>query len=337
MFRVLDDSIDQSAFNDVAIHPLQSWEWGEVKQQLGNEVVRFGEYEGETLVRVYQMSLHPIPRTGKRVGYIPRGEFPSRDVLDFFVSYGKKHNITHITFEPNVLKEDMTDDLDSYHPRFQNAVQVLFTPWQFLLDLTKPEDDLLAGMKSKTRYNIRLAAKKGITVEVDATQKGFDQFVDLYKQTAKRQKYFGRTPAYLQTMWDKLGGKMAHVIIARYEGEPLVAYILFHFHNTLYYPYGGSSTAHRNRMPANLLMWEAIKFGKSRGATLFDMWGALAPGYPKDHPWTGFTRFKEGYGGRHVEFVGSFDLVISPLWHRIFAVLYKLRQKKLKRPNHEVD
>lgn len=156
-------------------------------------------------------------------------------------------------------------------------------------------------------------------------EEGFHIFSRLYFETCKRQKYFGHTPEYHHLIWKHLQNKIAHILIAFYEDTPLAAYELFYFHNTLYYPYGGSSLEHRNLMGANLLMWEAMRLGLSLGATNFDMWGALAPDYKEDNPWAGFTRFKEGYGAVFTEMIGSFDLVIKPTLYPAYTALHSLR------------
>lgn len=326
MIKLLDEQFDKNTYNGVAAHPMQSWEWGAVRESMALEVVRVGVFANETLQDVYQMTLHPIPKSNKLIGYVPRSNFPNKEVLDFFYTYAKERGIAHIKFEPNELKRDVSEGRLAAHAKLKRSPFELFTPWQFLLDLSPSEEDLLKNMKSKTRYNIRLADRKGVEVKEVTGQEGFEQFADLYVGTTKRQSYGGRSKAYLQKVWDQLGGKMAHVLVASYEGEPLAAYMLFLFNDVLYYPYGGSSDKHRKLMPANLLMWEAIKFGKKHNAKLFDMWGALGPGYDTKHPRAGFTRFKEGYGGEHVEFAGSYDLVVSPFWYWVYKIGMKVRK-----------
>lgn len=110
----------------------------------------------------------------------------------------------------------------------------------------------------------------------------------------------------------------------------LASWILFSFHNYLYYPYGASSSQYRNVMASNLVMWEAIKFGKKMGLKYFDMWGALSQNPDPKDPWFGFHRFKQGYGATHREFVGSYDLVINPALYEIYKVVDKARWAYLK-------
>jgi lipid II:glycine glycyltransferase (peptidoglycan interpeptide bridge formation enzyme) len=98
----------------------------------------------------------------------------------------------------------------------------------------------------------------------------------------------------------------------------------------LYYPYGASSSRFKNIMASNLMMWEAIRFGKKHGATLFDMWGSLGPNPSISDPWYGFHRFKQGYNPRLIEFIGSFDLVINPKLYKLYNLVHKAREIFLK-------
>jgi len=121
-----------------------------------------------------------------------------------------------------------------------------------------------------------------------------------------------------------------HLLKAIYNKETLAAWILFVLGNTLYYPYGASSIKYREVMASNLMMWEAIRFGKRLNLKKFDMWGALGPNPNVKDPWYGFHRFKEGYGPDLVEFIGSYDLVINPFMYRIYKTADKIRWALLK-------
>ncbi|MDO8497877.1 MAG: peptidoglycan bridge formation glycyltransferase FemA/FemB family protein [bacterium] len=323
--HIIPDTIDRNTFNDLAHHPLQSWEWGEARKKMGIDVVRIGESSN-----VFQMTLHPIPHTPYKVGYLPRSVLPSKEVLEFLRDYGKKHNIIFIKLEPYVKKNVEISSIN-YLSSMVLSSHSLFPEWTQILDLTPSEDDLLAKMKSKTRYNIRLAQKKGVTVREESNEKGFEIFSKLYFETCKRQKYYGHSHEYHKTVWETLSPSISHILIAYFENESLAAYHLFKFKDTFYYTYGGSSDQHRNLMATNLLMWEAIRLGKTLGATTFDMWGSLPPGYDEKNPWAGFTRFKEGYGTEFVQFIGSYDLIIHPFLYKLYSAVYSVREKWLTR------
>ena len=314
-------------------HPLQSKEWGEFRERTGIKVIRTNNF---------QLTIHPIPKIGLTIGYYPKGPMPTSSVITELKQAGKKNNCVFIQLEPeveaekNVGKKLLTLGLKpSAHP--------LFTKYTFVLDLAKSEEELLKNMHNKTRYNIRLAERKGVTVKEENSEEAFAKYIKLTKETTTRQGFFAHTEKYHRLMWETLRVKnaefrmqknydklTAHLFVAQYEGEPLVAWILFVYKDTLYYPYGASSNKHREVMASNLMMWEAIKFGKKLGLKKFDMWGALGENPDEHDPWFGFHKFKQGYGARHVEFVGSYDLVLGPIAYQFYVVADKLRWLFLK-------
>lgn len=322
MIKIID-RIEPVEWNSRATHPMQSYEWGEARKKMNIEVLRLGDYQGEKLHNVFQITIHTIPYTPYKIGYLPRSDTPSQALLDFLSAYGKKNSIIMVKIEPNVAASSFEMPADN---SFVKSPTPLFPTWTQRLDLTPTEDELLARMKPKTRYNTRLAAKKGVEIKEMTSEEGFDIFYDLYEKTCERQHYFGHNRHYHEVVFQTLAD-YSHILIAFYEGKPLAAYELFVFNDVLYYPYGGSSEEHRETMAANLLMWEAIRFGKKHKATMFDMWGSLAPDYAHNNVWAGFTRFKEGYGTAFFETAGSYDLVVSPTLYKIYTVAQKLREK----------
>lgn len=321
--RVIEDAFSEVTYNQKAAHPLQSWEWGEARSQLGLEVVRIGVFINDLLSDVYQMTVHQVPHTPFQIGYIPRSRLPSKEVLDFIKSLGIKKNIIFVKFEPNI--ESDNTNRQSVLSSLEESPHPLFPKWTQVLDLNNGEDLLIQMMKPKTRYNVRLAQKKGVVVKEVSNETGFKTFIGLYLDTCRRQHYFGHDLTYHKAIWDKLKGKMAHILIAYYDNLPLAAYEVFLFNGILYYTYGGTSELHRNLMASNLLMWELIRFGKNNNAGKLDMWGSLPPGYNETHPWAGFTRFKEGYGATFVQMVGSYDLVINRPLYFMYNHLNTLR------------
>lgn len=324
----ISDDFDQKKYDDKAPHPLQSWLWGKARKKMGIDVLRLGEFSQGKLENVFQLTFHRIPFTNYKVGYLPRSVPPSSELLSFLKKEAKKRNCIFIKIEPYVLKKNSQLPITNFP--IINSPHPLFPNWTIILDLTKKEEELLKNMKPKTRYNIRLSAKKGVIVREETNDKGFEIFTRLYFDTCQRQGYFGHNYHYHKTIFDTLKNKISHILIAYYQNTPLGAFQLFLFNDILFYPYGGSSVKQRNLMAANLLMWEAIRFGKKRGAKIFDMWGSLPPHYDKKHPWAGFTRFKQGYGGKFVESAGSYDLVINKKLYPVYNHLFNLRNLFLK-------
>lgn len=323
---------ERKVYDKVVEHIMQSWAWGEFREKTGVEVLRLGEFEGKTLKRAYQLTLHPIPYLKQKIGYLPKGPMPTKAMVDGLTRIGKEKKVAFIKLEPNVeAGKGLESRVESLG--VVKAKKSLFTKYNFVLDLTKSEEEILAGMHPKTRYNIKVAQKKGVEVYESTDDHDFEIYLKLYFETTHRQKYFGHTPAYHRLAWETLrAAGLARVVIARYtepcdpkgsnqrpgtrEKVPLVAWMLFSFGDTLYYPYGGSSDLHRDVMASNLVAWEAIKIGRRLKLKSFDMWGALGPNADPKDPWQGFHRFKSGYGPRHVEYIGSFDLVLNRTIYR---------------------
>jgi lipid II:glycine glycyltransferase (peptidoglycan interpeptide bridge formation enzyme) len=308
-------------------HPLQAKEWGDFREKTGVKVIRTNNL---------QLTIHPIPHTNYTIGYLPKGPFPTKQMLDVLKQIGKTEKCVLIQLEPNAEK------INNLKSAIENlglipAAHPLFTPYTFILDLTKSEEELLKNMHPKTRYNIRVAEKKGVKIAEDNSSEAFEVYLKLTKETTTRQNFYAHSENYHRLMWETLkpaDGKWqmangdsltAHLLTATYENKVLVAWILFVLGDTLYYPYGSSSNEHREVMASNLMMWEAIKFGKRLGLKHFDMWGALGPNPNTKDPWYGFHRFKEGYGGKLVESLGSYDLVIDKKMYLVYKLLNKLR------------
>lgn len=330
--NLINDNFNKEKFNQKAFHPLQSWEWGLARKEMGIDIIRLGEFEKNNLKNVYTVSFHKIPLFPFKIGYLPRSVFPSKEILEFIYDYGKRNNIIFIKIEPYVLKSDFSSfELGSnLNLKIKKSKHPLFPSWTQILDITKNEEELLKNFHPKTRYNIKLAEKKGVSVKEMTNKEGFKIFTTLYFQTCKRQNYFGHDLKYHQIVFNNLKEKIAHILIAFYKNEPLSAFQIWVFKDIAYYVYGGSSEKYRNFMAGNLLMWSAIKFAKKKGVKKFDMWGSLPPQYPKNHPWAGFTRFKEGYRGKFIEMIGSFDLIINPVFYFFYNVAFVLRKIYLK-------
>lgn len=307
--------------NKKATHPLQSFEWGGFREKTGVKVVRTDSF---------QLSLHKVPHTSFNIGYLPKGDMPTKEIFEKLKEIGKRENCIFIQIEPNVeSSENLISKIKGLG--LTSAAHPLFTKYNFVLNITKNEEELLKNMHPKTRYNIRVAQKHGAEVMEDNSDSAFENYLKLTWETTKRQGFYAHSKKYHRLMWSSLKGSMAHLFLAKYKGRVLTSWIVFVFKDTLYYPYGASSSEHREVMASNLMMWEVIKWGKEKGLKKFDMWGALGPNPDKNDPWYGFHRFKEGYGGRLVEYVGSFDLVIKPLWYEVYKIADKIRWLLLRR------
>lgn len=323
--RVLDDSY-KIEYDKLVTHIIQSWQWGEFRKSLGVPLIRYGLFKNNKLINAFLISFHKIPLMNQFVGYLPKGPFPNIDFAQALKKIAKDQNCVFIKTEPNI-ESGSSGKIDK---RFKKAIKPLFTKYNFVLDLSPTEEKLLKEMHQKTRYNIRVAQKKGVTVQIRDDAEALKTYLKIYFETTKRQGYFGHNEIYHAKVWETFS-KTGQVkfVIAQYNNTPLVAWMLLVFKDTLYYPYGGSSPIHRDVMASNLVAWEAIKLGKSLGLKKFDMWGALGPDADPKDPWFGFHRFKQGYGGRWIEYLGSFDLVSNPLIYYAFNSIDKFTKLKV--------
>ncbi len=192
-----------------------------------------------------------------------------------------------------------------------------------LIDLRPAEDEMLARMKQKTRYNVRLAEKKGVTVRVGKLE-DLGMLYRMYAETSVRDGFVIRDEGYYQTVWklfmqpDVQGQPSTVPLIAEVDGEPVAAIFLFLFADRAYYVYGMSREAHREKMPTYLLQWEAMKRAKAAGCTVYDLWGAPEVFDESDSMW-GVYRFKEGLGGEVVRTLGAWDYAPNALWYKLYA------------------
>lgn len=324
---------EKKNFNKLAAHPLQSWEWGEFREKTGVQVLRLGRYEKRKLIETVQVTLHKIPHLPWKIGYWPKGAMPSKEVAESVKKEVRKWGVIMVKLEPNIIR-DQKSDIRIQHLKRQFGLvegRLLFTKWSFWLDLTKSEEEILAGMKQKTRYNTRLAEKKGVKIVEDNSKEAFDEYWWLTRETMKRQGFYAHTQKYHQLMFETLmPSGIAHLFKAIYQGKTLVTWIVFVLNDILYYPYGASTREDRDVFASNFMMWEMIKFGKKNGCRLFDMWGSPGPSPKPSDPWAGFHRFKEGYGAKLVEFVGTYDMVVNPLLYWPYRLGEELRWSILK-------
>jgi lipid II:glycine glycyltransferase (peptidoglycan interpeptide bridge formation enzyme) len=324
----------KEAYNNSVNHPLQSFEWGEFRKKTGIRVIRRGVISGKKITNAYTMTLHKVPRLPYMIGYLPKGDLPTSEMLEDVKNQALIIKCIYVQLEPNIELDKVSSFKFQVSSFMKHSFHPLFTKYSFILDLKPAEENLLKNMHSKTRYNIRVAQKHGVKIIEDISQKGFDTFLKLYEETTTRQRFYSHTPNYHKTMWevfkDSRSGMGYHLLHARYKNKTLASWVLFSFKDALYYPYGASSREHRETMASNLIMWESILLGKKLKLESFDMWGALGPEPDTSDPWHGFHKFKQGYGAKLVEFVGSYDFIISPKMYEAVKVADKLRWGLLK-------
>ncbi|MBV6451526.1 MAG: hypothetical protein MHPDNHAH_02270 [Anaerolineales bacterium] len=294
-------------------HLLQTGEWGELKSAFGWKPVRIVcENVGA------QILFRKLP-LGFTVGYIPKAvignQLSSEQLWKEIDSVCRKNKTIFLKIELDQW-EDETPITNYQLPISPHNIQ---PPRTIIVDLTSDEESILARMKQKTRYNIRLAEKKGVTV------RAWDDIESFHKMmlvTGGRDGFGVHSLEYYRRAYELFHPKgMCEILVAEYDGKPLAALFVARNGNRAYYLYGASTDEERNRMPTYLLQWEAMKWAKSRGCDEYDLWGVpdedeatLESNFELRHDglW-GVYRFKRGFGGELKRAAQALDRVYNPL------------------------
>ncbi len=279
--------------------------------------------------------------------YVPKGPMLDwqdvalrRKVIADLKAYAIKHSAIFIKIDPDVevgvgipgapgameypLAKTVMDELRGEGWLFSDE-QIQFRNTVFI-DLELSEEELLAAMKQKTRYNINLAKRKGVTIRAGRPE-DIDPLIHMYAETSVRDGFVIRNESYYREVWNtflfsrgaiRFDSPVGEALIAEVEGEAVAGVIIFRFSGRSWYLYGMSRTAHRDKMPNHLLQWEAIKRTKAAGCKMYDLWGAPDEFVETDPLW-GVFRFKEGLGGSVHRFLGAWDLPTNRMLYRLYS------------------
>ncbi|MEK7631561.1 MAG: peptidoglycan bridge formation glycyltransferase FemA/FemB family protein [Patescibacteria group bacterium] len=320
----------------------QSWAWGQFKDRVGTSIIRLAVVDGDQIVGVVQ-ALHEPWRFGQSTlsvfsGPVVDARLPVPQyqtalglLLKALKQEAKARGVMFFHLEPAIEQCN-----ESLFKQFQVELKLqrakAFQPLDTqMLDLHQDEAALLAAMHEKTRYNIRLAEKRGVQVHV-ATGAGvaeaLEQFIVLNKQTATRDKFSSHASAYYRRLHEYLGDDVLRVYVATFEKQPIAANIVVHFGDTATYVHGASSNAHRNVMAPHLLQWRQILDAKLAWKNWYDFYGIQTPQRARASKhgatWAGITRFKLGFGGQTVSYLDAYELPLRWGWYRLVKVLQRL-------------
>ncbi|MBI4396554.1 MAG: peptidoglycan bridge formation glycyltransferase FemA/FemB family protein [Elusimicrobia bacterium] len=356
MTRLLEvqdaESWDRFVSASTKPHIFQSWGWGEIKSRTGWRPCRLA-LEREGLWRVGLSILErDFPRIGKRFFYAPRGpvtgEGWSRQDLEALFQVveerAKARRAVFLKIDP-----DVTVASDWVRPVLMEAgftrapetggFSGVQPRWVFRLGIDRTEEELLKAMDQKTRYNIRLAEKKGVAIRPIQERSDIETFFKVLAETAQRDRFLIRPVDYFHAIQECLGPRgQAQYFLAEREGRALGGALALAMGPVAWYIYGASSNEGRNYMPNHLMQWTLIRWAKSKGCRLYDFRAVPSNPSPED-PLYGLFRFKKGFGGELTEFVGEFDRVYSPwfykLWVHGWPLFKSLRKKVLQRRRND--
>jgi peptidoglycan pentaglycine glycine transferase (the first glycine) len=369
------DTWDSLIFTLPNPHFLQTYEWGQVKAKYGWSPLYAvweddGKWKVESTPNQLSTSRSPVAaalilkkqilRNGfaarLSILYAPKG--PLLDwtnqalrnrVLSDLQSFAKQQGAIFLKMDPDVvLGRGIPSSADEVVDHSGRAVlsELERRGWRYssdqiqfkntvLIDLSPTEEELLARMKQKTRYNIRLAEKKGVALRI-GTQGDFDMLYKMYAETSVRDGFVIRDEGYYKTVWGTFLTRdqsavsnlqspitnsqlpSTEPLIAEVNNEPVAAIFVFYFAGRAYYVYGMSRDVHREKMPAYLLQWEAMKRAKAKGCKMYDLWGAPDVFDESDSMW-GVYRFKEGLGGEVARTLGAWDFTPNPFWYKLYS------------------
>ncbi len=335
--RLLTDG-DKLSFDTVVTHPVQTWAWGEFEKLQGNSVFRLGMFEDGKLISGYTVSFKKLPRLKYTIGKCLRGPIINFDMVANLKKIADENNAIFIKLEPDVPEFFFENGTEKrpYYPQIDTSQvrpspKSLFFPYSFILDISSSEEDLLKAMHEKTRYNIRLANRHGVEVKEESNPQGLKVYLDLQQLTTARQNFYLHTPKYFRDLWNQVGSTgMVKILNAYFQGKPIASAVVMILNKRLFYAYAASSNDNREVMAPHLVMWEAIRLGKSLGCTSFDMWGCLGPNAKEFESGYGFHKFKQGFAGTLTQYVGTFDLVLKPQLYKLFNLLDQYRWKLLR-------
>ncbi|MBO8128191.1 MAG: peptidoglycan bridge formation glycyltransferase FemA/FemB family protein [Peptococcaceae bacterium] len=311
-------------------HVLQSYEWGEVKSATGWKPYRMVLESKNNIVAAVSVLERRLPFINKPIFYSPRGpvvDFSKpehmKGILEGIKSLARERGAILWKIDPDVTRDSGVDvqllrlgfralsrglNFEGVQPRFV-----------FRLPLDKSLDEIFASLASKTRYNIRLAARRGVKVRDDCGKDDLRVFYDILQETAQRDRFLIRSFEYYEVIWRCLVEKgMAKLFMAEYAGEAIAGTLAFAFGDKVWYVYGASSNRHRRVMPNYALQWAMIRWAKSLGCRIYDFRGVSGDLNP-DNPLYGLYRFKKGFAGDFTEFIGEFDYPLAPLWYQLWV------------------
>ncbi|MDR1322385.1 MAG: aminoacyltransferase [Gracilibacteraceae bacterium] len=343
----LTDETDKAGFNAfVCAHPqghaMQLWEWGEIKSRTGWRPWRLTlSRAGETAAAATVLERR-LPVVGSPIFYCPRGpvadprdEALLGELLEAVGRLARDRGAILLKIDPDIPARD--EDFERFlraggfhrldKGKNFEGVQPKFV---FRLDIRPTEEELLAAMRQKTRYNIRLAVKKGVVI-TRGTREELPDFYAVLRETTERDNFLVRDFSYFADLYDTLvPAGYGELFLARYDGRVVAGTFAFRAGAKAWYVYGASAGVWRDVMPNYLIQWEMIRWARSLGCTLYDFRG-VSGDLSEDNPLYGLYRFKKGWGGVFTEFTGEWDLVYRPGAYRLWRLAENIYSGKLKK------
>ena len=304
----------------------QSPEWAKVKSNWKNETV-LAEDENGKIIGAVSVLIRKIPIFGN-IMYSSRG--PTCNIHDVEVMKQLTQGIKELAKKYKAIVYKAEPDIESSDDEFRKIVtdlgykikddaknfrEEIQPRYVFRLDIKdKTEEEIFAGFHSKTRYNIRLATKKGVTIR-EGTREDLKDFKQIMEVTGERDGFYIRSLEYFEQIWDSFAPNNIKVLFADYEGKPIAAVMDIIFGNKVWFLYGGSLNEYRNVMPAYLIQWEMIKWAIENKCDIYDFRGISA--IDEEHKNEGLWRFKKGFNAELIRLIEGYK-VYNPFLYFLF-------------------
>jgi len=312
----------------------QSYEWGELAPHLGAEAIHVGVVDDQGhLCAAMLVLVSSILR--RNYFYVPRGpiidepDYPAMTVLlNFVKAEARKRSAFMLKVEAGAQDGDVNWLTALQKRGFRPTPYASHVRHEWVLDLRPDEKALLAGMKEKWRYNIRLAGRKGVTVRRGEGQADIDTFYRIYQTTSERDQFFIHNKAhYEDVMRLYSAGDRAALFLAEYEGEAIAGIIVLRFGRWSWYMYGASANEQRNLMPNHLLQWNGMQWARSHGCWYYNFRGIPDVLEEGQELW-GVYVFKRGFGGCPIHSLETHDLAYQPLIYGIYRRLLDVKRRR---------
>lgn len=321
-------------------HYAQGPEWANIKDDWKNEIILVRDEKGKIKASL-SLLIRKLPYINWSLMYAPRGpvcdigdEESFKELIKKADELAKEHKAFMLKMDPDILatneefKKMAKKSGFKVEGKIKNVNTLLQPRFVFRLDLKgKTEDEVFASFHSKTRYNIRLAGKKGVTLR-EGTREDLEQFQSILETTGERDGFYIRKKEYFEKIYDSFDKEHLKLVFADYEGKPIACVLNIFYGNKEWYLYGGSLNKHRNLMSTYLLQWEMIKEAIKRGMDCYDFRGVCAT--DETHYNEGLYRFKKGFNADFVEFMDMHKIYNKPVYFLFEKCAYKLRDLKLK-------
>ncbi|MBI2327083.1 peptidoglycan bridge formation glycyltransferase FemA/FemB family protein [Candidatus Curtissbacteria bacterium] len=310
---------------------LQSWAWGEFQKKLENETFRILVKEGRRVEAAAQ--LYIVRSRFFTFLYCPRGPLARnkeglKEILTFLRTKARENGADFLFIEPNNVSffNELVYLLEGFVNNY--TIQPQHT---LVISLNRSADILFRSFRKSTRYLIKQAMKKNVTISVFNTLSRWNDFARLLLETEKRQKFLLQSSTYLRRQFTKLAEqKIAKLFIAYCGDIPVAGAIILQYRGTATYLYAASSENGRKIGAAHFLVWSAIQNAKQKGCKAFDFWGIAPKDKPK-HPWSGISVFKKGFGGEVITFPDAYAFPVHASRYKLYRLVTFLRAKRILR------